>query len=79
VQAQTAFDSLLEGHGVTSMDVSVYSASTDRSVVVITLHAPLPSSTLPADGSTPQAMSQVYRLLIRAYYNRDVGWLATSF
>jgi len=68
--------------GVTSVDASIYSASTDRFVMVLTLHAPLPSNVIPADATMPQASSLVYALLVRAYQSRDLrwlGWLATQF
>jgi len=77
--AQKSMSDLLAERGVTSMEASVYAASTDRYVVIVTLHAPLPSNTIPADGTTLQASSLVYSLLVRAYQSRDLGWLATQF
>ncbi len=78
-KANSTFGDLLKGRGVTSIDTSVYSASTNRSVLVLTLHAPLPGATVPTDGSKPVSLGQTFRLLTQAYYNRDLGWLATSF
>ena len=76
---QRVVSDLLTERGVTSVDTSVYAASTKRSVLVITLHAPLPSSAIPADGSPLQSSSLIYSLLVRVYMSRDLGWLATQF
>jgi len=75
---QQTFGDLLTKRGVTSVDTSVYPGK-DRSVLVVTLHAPLPSNAIPEDGSPLQASSLVYSLLVRAYMSRDLGWLATQF
>jgi hypothetical protein len=76
--AQKPMSDLLSDRGVTSVDTTVI-AGKDRSVLVITLHAPLPSNKI-AEGETQlQASSLVYSLLVRAYMQRDLGWLATEF
>lgn len=69
---------MLNDRGVTSVETTVIPGK-DRSVLVITLHAPLPSNT-PAEGETQlQASSLIYSLLVRGYMQRDLGWLATEF
>ncbi|MEO8393708.1 MAG: hypothetical protein ABI700_12025 [Chloroflexota bacterium] len=75
---QQPFSDLLSDRGVTSIEASVYPGK-DRSVMLLTLHSPLASNALPADGTAPQASSLVYSLLVRAYMQRDLGWLATQF
>lgn len=77
-QVQDTFGHVLKGRGVTAADVSIYDASSSRSVVVVALHSPLPSTTV-TEGEAPEAMSRVYTLLMRALYSRDLGWLATQF
>jgi hypothetical protein len=78
IQTQRSFGDMLDDRGVTATDVSIYDASSNRSVVVIALHSPLPSATTP-ESEQPEPMSRVYALLIRALYAQDVGWLATQF
>lgn len=74
---QQPFAELLADRGVTSIDAEIIPASTGRSVLVLALHAPLPADE-DEDGRTP-ASSLVYSLLVRAYMQRDLGWLATQF
>ena len=69
---------LLSDRGVTSVEASVIGGQ-NRSVMMLTFHAALPSNEIPADGSTPQVSSLIYSVLVRAYLQRDLGWLATEF
>ncbi len=73
LRTQRSFGDLLTDRGVTSLDAAVYTASTNRSVMLLTLHAPLPAS-----GDEAQTRS-AFALLAQAYMSRDLGWLATQF
>ncbi|MFN8450530.1 MAG: hypothetical protein U0521_18575 [Anaerolineae bacterium] len=77
LQMGRAFGEVLADRGVTSIDATVYAASTGRSVMLLALHAPLPKDT--TEEGRPQASSLVYSVLARAYFARDLGWLATQF
>lgn len=66
-----SFGDLLTERGVTSVEASVFPASGGRSVMLLTLHGALP------DADTPSSM--VFRLLVQAYFMRDLAWLATEF
>lgn len=72
------FRDVLTERGVTAAEAAVCNASTKRSVVTITLRSPLPAA-VAAAGERPAALSRVYAMLARAYYARDLGWLATQF
>lgn len=66
------FGEHLAERGVSSIEATVYPASTGRSVMLLTLHAPLPE-----DEDAPSSV--MFRLLAQAYFTRDLGWLATAF
>lgn len=68
---QRPFSDVLTNRGVTSVEASVYPASSGRSVMLLTLRAPLP------DADTASGM--VFGLLANAFIRRDVGWLAMEF
>ncbi|MCC6805651.1 MAG: hypothetical protein IT319_22405 [Anaerolineae bacterium] len=68
---QRPFSDVLTERGVTSVEASVYPASSGRSVMVLTLRASLP------DADT--ASSMAFGVLINAFIRRDVGWLAMEF
>lgn len=72
------FGDLLTTRGVTSVEATIYAARSGRSVMLLTLRAPLPAAETP-DGESPQPASQVYGLLVQAFFRRDLGWLATEF
>ncbi len=76
-QTNALFGDMLKERGVTATDVAIYDASSNRSVLTISLRSPLPSAEL-ADGERPQSISRVYSLLVRALFARDLSWLATQ-
>ncbi len=65
---------MLDDRGVTTIKASIFSASSNRTVLLLTLSAPLNG----AEGGQSAQSSAIYRLLINAYFARDLGWLATA-
>ncbi len=72
------FGDVIADRGVTSVDAAVYPASGGRYVVLVTLHAPLPSDTKNDEGQLV-ASSRPYGLLVDAYFALDLAWLAPTF
>lgn len=75
---QRPLNEMLEERGVTSMDTEVVEGD-ERATLLLTLHAPLPGTEVPDDAPTPRSLGLVYAIFVRAYQQRDLGWLATVF
>lgn len=74
IAADRPFVTYLEQLGVSAIEGSVITASTGRSVALLTLRAPLPDVESPFS-SDPAESSPVYRRLFAAFMQRDLGWL----
>jgi hypothetical protein len=75
LRVNAPFGEVLEDRGVTSVDTEVVTSS-NRSVVLVKLHAPLPPSTRVDDRFV--ASSLPYGVLVDAYFARDLAWLAPT-
>lgn len=76
---QQSFADILADRGVTTIEPSVYEASTGRFVMSLTFSNPLPGTEIPEGSPGMRSLGMVYAAFTRAYVSRDLGWLATAF
>lgn len=77
IATQRPFADLFAEREITVEDPIVhFSEAANRYVMLLPLHAPIPSDEPDEDTGLLTASSMAYRLLVRAYYNRDLYWLA---
>jgi hypothetical protein len=69
---------LLDARGVTAIDTEIYETD-ERAVLLVMLHAPIPAAEPNGEGLAPVSSSMLFQLLLNMYFQRDLGWLATTF
>lgn len=77
IAVQQPLSELLDERSVTSMDTTVEETE-DRATLLITFHASLPGTDATDDPLGSPSIGLVYATFVRAFLNRDLGWLATS-